>query len=366
MKTFLRIIVGVIFIISGFVNAVDITGFSFKLEEYFSAAVFNMPFFEKWALQLAIFVVLFELILGVMLLLKMALKPTLAALILLCVFFAFLTFYSAYFDKVTDCGCFGDAVKFTPWQSFFKDIILLVGLILLWFLYKKDFSKIQNPKSKIQNPKKILFVLSAIASVFIIVHGIIHEPLIDFRDYKIGTDLTQEKEKINQNPSEYKTFYTLKNTKTGEEKTVNQDDYVNVKAYWEEGTPWEIEKGKNVSKLMKKGYISEVEKFKIEDAEGMDLTDEILKSPKAVLIFSYAPEKADKNLLAQTEAKVKSLKNVLVLGISTNPDTFKTIENAMMDGTAIKTIARSNPFVLILQNGKITEKMSAKDFLKIN
>ena len=118
MKHILRILIALVFIASGFVKAVDAIGFSFKLEEYFSPTVFNMPFFEKQALPIAIFVVVIELVFGFMLLLRMRLKLTLTVLIALCVFFAFLTFYSAYFNVVTDCGCFGDAIKFTPWQSF--------------------------------------------------------------------------------------------------------------------------------------------------------------------------------------------------------------------------------------------------------
>ena len=129
MKRILRYIIAIIFIISGFVKAVDVKGFSFKLEEYFSPDVFNLPFFEKYTLEIAVFVVALELILGLMLLMKVKLKTTLLSLIALCVFFAFLTFYSAYFNKVTDCGCFGDAIKFTPWQSFWKDMALLFGLL---------------------------------------------------------------------------------------------------------------------------------------------------------------------------------------------------------------------------------------------
>jgi len=360
MKHILRIIIALIFIASGFVKAVDVVGFSFKLEEYFSPSVFNMPFFESQALMIAIFVIVLELVLGFMLLLRIRLKFTLSALIAVCIFFAFLTFYSAYFNKVTDCGCFGDALKFTPWQSFIKDLILLMGLILLWFLYRNHFQLLQ-PK----NPSKyVALSLFAIIMGFVIAHGILHEPLIDFRDYKIGTDLNAEKSKIEKDPSEYKTFYSLKNTKTGEVLEINQDDYVMDKKYWEEGSPWKIEEGKTTSKIVKEGYSSEISKFKPETPEGMELTDEILKSPNAILIFSYKPNEADKELIAQTESKAKSQKNALVLGISTQPNTYKTIDNATMDPTAIKTIARSNPFVLTLQNGKIVDKMSAKDYLR--
>ena len=360
MKHILRIAVASIFIASGFVKAVDVVGFSFKLEEYFSPSVFNMPFFESQALPIAIFVVALELILGFMLLLRIRLKFTLTALIALCVFFGFLTFYSAYFNKVTDCGCFGDAITFTPWESFVKDLILLLGLLLLWFMYRNQFQLLQ-PKKQTKYITLSVFVL---VMGLITLHGILHEPLIDFRDYKVGTDLNTEKANIEKNPSEYKTFYSLKNDNTGETVELNQDLYVADKKYWEEGSPWKIEQAKTTSKIVKQGYKSEISKFKPESVEGIDLTPEILKANKAILIFSYKPMEADKNILTKAEAKANAQKDALILGISTNPTTFKTIKNAVMDGTAIKTIARSNPFVLILQNGKIVDKIPANDYIK--
>lgn len=360
IKNILRILIALIFIASGFVKAVDVVGFSFKLEEYFSPSVFNMPFLEKQALVLAVIVVVFELVFGFFLLLKSQLKFTLSMLIALCVFFAFLTFYSAYFNVVTDCGCFGDALKMEPWQSFWKDIFLLVGLLIVYFLYRNDFNKVEEKT----NFKKYLSAFAFMTMVFVINWGITHEPVIDFRDYKVGTDLKIEKQKIAKDPSEFKSYYSLKNEKSGEVLEVNQDDYVNEKKYWDEGSPWIIEEGKTSSKLIKQGYESEIAKFKPETTDGMDLTDEILKAPKALLIFAYDPKNANINVLAQAEAKLSQQKNALVLGISTNPNTFKTINNAMMDGTAIKTIARSNPFVLTLENGKITDKRSAEDYIK--
>ena len=369
IKGLLRFIIAVIFILSGFVKAVDLVGFSFKMEEYFAPNVFDMPFLEKFALPLSILVVVLELFLGFMLLLKLKLKFTLSALIALCIFFGFLTFYSAYYNVVTDCGCFGDAVKFTPWQSFIKDIILLVGLIVVFILYRKDFKKKDSYSygSKKESGNTFKYILLGIFSVAMIVigaYGIIHEPVIDFRDYKIGTDLKAEKEKINKNPSEYKTFYSLKNSKTGEVLKVNQDDYIKKTEYWAEGSPWKIEEGKNESVLIKEGYKSEIVKFKIEDPTGIDVTDEVIHAPKAIIIFSYHPQDVSPELLKQVEAKAKSEKPNVIYGVSTLPNTFKTTKNMMMDGTAIKTIARSNPFVLILQNGKIVDKQPAKDYVK--
>ena len=359
-KKILRIVIALIFIVSGFVKAVDVVGFSFKMEEYFSPSVFNIPFLEKQALLLAIIMVVLELVLGFSLLIQKSLKLTIASLIILCVFFAFLTFYSAYFNVVTDCGCFGDALKLLPWQSFWKDIFLLTGLIILWILYRNNFDE---PLRR-TNFKKYLSAFAFMTMVFVISWGNTHEPIIDFRDYKIGTDLNLEKAKIQKDPSVFKTFYSLKNTKTQEVLVVNQDDYVNDKKYWEEGSPWKIEEGKTTSKIVKQGYKSEISKFRPETPEGMDLTDEILKAPEAILLFSYQPEKIDPQLLAKTEEKLNSRKDALILGVSTNPTTFKILKNAVMDGTAIKTIARSNPFVLTLQNGKIIDKRSATDYLK--
>ena len=360
-KNILRIAIALIFIASGFVKAVDVVGFSFKMEEYFSPSVFNIPFLEKQALVLAIMMVVLELVLGFFLLIKARLKLAISLLIALCIFFAFLTFYSAYFNVVTDCGCFGDALKLEPWQSFWKDIILLAGLIILYILHRNDYQKLEQKS----NFRIYLSTFFFAAMLFIISWGILHEPLIDFRDYKIGTNLNAEKAKIANDPSEFKTFYSLKNDKTGEIKDVNQDDYVDDKKYWEEGSPWKIDEEKTTSKIVKQGYESEISKFKPENAEGMDLSEEILKAPKAILIFSYHPSQVDAAILTKIEAKVKENKDAFVLGISTNPTTFKTIDNAMMDGTAIKTIARSNPFVLTLENGKIVDKRSAKDYLKL-
>lgn len=367
IKGLLRFIIAVIFIASGFVKAVDLVGFSFKMEEYFSPSVFNMPFLEKFALLFSIIVVVLELFLGFLLLLKLKLKFTLSALIALCIFFGFLTFYSAYFNVVTDCGCFGDAIKFTPWESFVKDVVLLVGLIILFVLYRKEFKKkdAYSDNNKPENNKFKSIAFGAFCGIMIVIMtiGIINEPIIDFRDYKIGTDLKAEKAKINKNPSEYKTVYSMKNSKTGEVLKVNQDDYVNETKYWEEGSPWKIEEGKNESKLIKEGYKSEIAKFKIEDPTGIDLTDEIINAPKAILVFSYHPKEVSPELIKTVEAKVNAQKGAVIYGVSTEQNTFKTIKNAMMDGTAIKTIARNNPFVLVLEKGKIVDKQPAKYYV---
>ena len=348
----IRVVVGIIFIISGLVKLNDPVGFAIKLEEYFSKPVLNMPVFEPFAMAIGILVCITEVTLGVMLLVGYLKKLTLWLLIAMTVYFGFLTFYSAYFNKVTDCGCFGDAIKFTPWQSFWKDIILLVGLLILWIGYRKE----KEQKNKLA---LAFFFIGLLGTIVITSAGIYGEPLIDFRDYKIGTDLNAERKKIEKNPAEYKTYYTLKNTKTGEEKEANQDDYVNKQEYWEEGTPWEIIEDKTISKLVKEGYKSEISKFKLSDKDENDATEEILNKEKVILIFSYNPKE-----IKDYSAKISELKkkNSEIYGVSPEGDTFKGLTNFSMDGTAIKTIARSNPFVLVLEKGKIVDKQPLKNY----
>lgn len=356
MKRILRYIIAIIFIISGLVKAIDPVGFSFKLEEYFSPTVFNIPALQEYALPISIFVIVVELVLGLFLLMSIRLKFTLWSLIALCIFFGFLTFYSAYYNVVTDCGCFGDAIKFTPWQSFTKDIVLLLGLLLLWRQYQntnqldKNFGCVKLP----------VFGIFALGMGYIMYHGIRHEPVKDFRDYKIGTDLIMEKAKIAQNPSEYKTQYVLKNSKTNEVLKVNQDDYI-AKNYWQDEN-WQIQSDQTKSVISKQGYVSAIDKFHLEDENGNDVTETILKAPKAVLLFTYKPKEVDKNLLLKYENFIKG--NAVVYGISTEKNTFTQLKNLTMDGTAIKTIARSNPFILILENGKIVEKMNMADYVQ--
>lgn len=350
LKELLRLVLAVIFIISGAVKAIDAKGFSFKLEEYFSPPVFNMPFLEGFALPIAIFVVVLELVLGFTLLLKIKLKPTILAMIGMCIFFAFLTFYSAYFNVVTDCGCFGDAIKFTPWQSFWKDIVLLVLLIILWL-------SVKNTEEKNSKIKFLALLVLVIISSYIIFEGIKNEPIVDFRDYKIGTNLKAEKQKLVENPPIYTTFYILKNKKTGEEKKINQDDYILDESLWKEGSDWEIQSDKSTSEILEEGYKSEIAKFRIENANGEDITEEIINAPRAVLVFSYKPKEVSVEALLKAENEALALqKGGTIYGVSTLPNVFKLLPNHTMDGTAIKTIARSNPFILILENGIVVDK----------
>ena len=119
-----RIIVGALFIFSGFVKLIDPIGSQYKFQEYFSESVLNMEFLIPYALPFAILLIVAEILLGVMILIGYKSKLTVWSLFLLTLIFLFLTWYSAYYNKVTNCGCFGDAIKLNTWETFYKNVIL--------------------------------------------------------------------------------------------------------------------------------------------------------------------------------------------------------------------------------------------------
>ena len=362
----LRIILGLIFIISGFVKAVDPKGLAIKLEEYFSPKVFDLEFLNHGNLVYAIVLIVLELILGFRILFSHKLKSSYYGVLILCLIFGFLTFYSAYYQVVTDCGCFGDALKLSPWQSFGKDLILLlIDLILIIFLAKKTKKEQQDSyaydaKPKYSPIKATLVILAMLPCFYYLYQGVFHEPLIDFRSYKIGADLKAEQAKIKANPATYSTFFHLQNSKTKAQMDIDQDSYMS-KEIWKDSL-WVIDDSKTSSKLIKEGYQSAINKFHVLDENGNEITQSLIDSPKAIVLFVHHSASLAPATLAQYEALMLKQKANLILGVASNKKVFKQIKGAFMDEPAIETIARSIPFVLVLQNGKIIDKQNAKDY----
>ena len=190
----LRILVGGLFIFSGLIKVNDPVGTAIKLEEYFD--VFSndiagfFAYLKPLALYLSVALVVAEVVLGVMLIFGVKLRQTIWALGLMILFFTFLTFFSAYFNKVTDCGCFGDAIKLTPWESFYKDLILLIFIgFIFWF--REDLPE-ETPKWA-----SILALVTFLVSTTLAIYAIQNLPFIDFRAYKVGVNIP-----TNMQPSE--------------------------------------------------------------------------------------------------------------------------------------------------------------------
>ncbi len=158
LLNFSRLFVGILFIFSGLIKANDPLGFGYKLQEYFE--VFHMPFLSGIATGIAIFLCVLEIVLGALLLLGFWSRKVIAGLLAIIIFFTFLTFVSAAFKVVTSCGCFGDAIPLTPWQSFGKDIILLILIVYLFIYRDHVLPLVSKERSQV-----VILVLVLVASI---------------------------------------------------------------------------------------------------------------------------------------------------------------------------------------------------------
>ena len=350
-----RIFVGVLFIISGLIKLNDPVGFSFKLGDYFAPEVLNLPFLEPYALVIAVLVVILEVLLGVMLIVGYAKKFTLWSLLLMIVFFTFLTFYSAYFNKVTDCGCFGDALKLTPWESFSKDVVLLV---LILFLYKGS-GYIQPFFSK--GVRSITVFISLILCLWLGLHVLEHLPVIDFRAYKVGTNITKGMQTPADAPRavyQYNWSFDV----NGQQKTViNRGEDPKI-----DGTLLGVE-----TSVLQKGYEPPIHDFSIE-RDGTDYTTQMLEEEHLLVVIAYNLNVAQNDgFIAIKEATDTALeKGYTVIGISASstPETEKLAAKYDLDFkfyfcdmTALKTIIRSNPSIIRLEKGTILQKLHFND-----
>lgn len=361
-----RVLVGVLFVFSGLVKLNDPMGFAFKLEDYFAADVLNLPFLTPIALPLAIAIVTVEIVLGIMLLLGFRVRLTLNLLLAMIVFFTFLTFYSAYFNKVTDCGCFGDAIPLTPWQSFTKDVVLLV-LILFLLIYRDSIKPILSDKVSLG-----IVLVSAIACLIIARHVLYHLPFIDFRPYAVGKSIVEgmkTAEELGLESPKYMTIYTLKNTKTGEMREVNSDEYLAEK--WWEREEWEIQSDKTRTVKVRKGYEPPIHDFKIV-LDGEDITQEVLSADKVMLVIMYNIHKTDLRNFTRINAlaELAERSGAKVYGVTgSSQSDFEPIRHevqaaypwATCDMTTLKTMIRSNPGVIILSKGTVKAMYSHRD-----
>src|SRR5882724_9007938 len=198
---FSRFFVGGLFIFSGLIKLNDPIGTQIKMEEYFEvfADDFGSFFhhFIPWSLEIGMVMIVLELALGVAILVFWRMKLTGWTLLLLMLFFTFLTFYSAYFNKVTDCGCFGDAIKLTPWESFTKDVVLMAFVFHL-FWYKRTYV----PTLRTREGDGLIIGVVAVTT-FLGIYAINHLPFIDFRAYKVGNIIPDQMKSPEQPIIEY-------------------------------------------------------------------------------------------------------------------------------------------------------------------
>ncbi len=353
-----RLFVGLLFIFSGFIKANDTLGFSYKLDEYFE--VFGTEWMKPLSLFISIFMCAMEMLLGVMLLIGARIKTTLWLLLLMILFFAALNFYSGYFDKVRECGCFGDAIKMTPWQEFRNNMIMLVMTIFM-LIKNKDINPLFG--SKIENG----FVLTGIVACFgFPLYTYNYLPVIDFRPYAIGKNIPEQTKGV---PDEVKFFYTLKDKKTGETKEVDK---------WPENWDKTYDYVNNRTEVTKKGIDAKIKDFTISNLDGTDYTQDIIENPNYnFLMICYDLDKTDKGVFGKVNDFSALCKQDSVAFITLTASTKETIENFKIgaktnidfynsDGTVLKTMIRSNPGLMLLKGGTVIDMWHYHSFPSYN
>lgn len=340
-----RIIVGVLFIFSGLIKVNDPVGTAIKLEEYFEVFSTDISsfflIFIPYALFLSVFLSVLEVILGLAVLIWYRSRTTVWILLLMIVFFTFLTFYSAYFNKVTDCGCFGDAIKLTPWQSFIKDIILLV-LILVLFFNKDAFRPVLT--KRVGN---IAMGISTLIGIAVAIYAIQYLPFIDFRAYKIGTNIPVSMQA--SEPLRYR--YIM--SKDGKEHTF--DSYPTDDGY--EYVSMELVNPEAQAKITD---------YNVWSNEG-DFTDDSFVGNKLFVVIYNANIASTKNIQA-INALIGELGNSVEPWALTSSDeasfeAFRHEHQLAMpyfygDATVLKTMIRTNPGLILMQDGVVKGKWS--------
>ena len=352
-----RILVGLLFIYSGFVKGVDPLGMQFRIEDYFYAygTIWALPL----ALGLSVFLNAFEFSLGALILTKIKARWVNILALLMMVFFTITTVNDALNNPVPDCGCFGDALIITNWQTLYKNLVIDAFIIVL---------ALRGADIKLKWPSQSqLLVFFAIVFGFVgfEYYNIQHLPVMDFRPWKVGYRLLPE------NPKPVKYFLTYKNTQTGDTK-----EYLSKDLPWQDSVfmaDWKWLSSREVDP-----NFEEKRTFPMVDADGNDWSSDIVQYEGGVLIISVydiqkmTQEEADKVKVLYTEAMKAGLEMILLNSNTT--DVYNEYKQKLglpeldvysSDDTALKAAIRSNPGLIVVKNATVLAKYHVNDYPNI-
>lgn len=344
-----RIIIGSAFIFSGFVKGVDPLGSAYKFHDYFQA--FDVGFLTALSLPLAILLCTAEFIAGFSVLTGFRYRAGVSLVMLLMIIFTPLTFILALTNPVSDCGCFGDAVKLTNWQTFWKNVVL-ISLATLLFINRKKVSS--NIAVKTQ---WLMIALTSIVFILFNLYNLRYLPVIDFLPYKKGVKIADQMIiPEGAAPDRYETTFIYE--KDGVRKEFDLSNYP------ADDTTWVFVDQKSV--LVEKGYEPPIHDFSITSAAGEDITEQILsREGYTLLMISKKLSEAKSERLARGfDIGRKCLNNGIgfyVLTASGADETARYEEDlnfCRVDETTLKTMVRSNPGYILLRSGTIAEKWS--------
>ncbi len=350
VRNIARFIMGLVFIFSGFTKGIDPLGFFYKLSDYFEA--FGLDFLVPLTLPFCMLMSSIELLIGLNLFFKIRMKQTAWALMVFMAFFTLLTFYIALKNPVTDCGCFGDAIILTNWQTFFKNIIFLLPTLII-FHQRNKFLGNFSPAFE-WSLTAVFFAGAMLLSVYCLRNL----PLIDFRPYKVGTDIVESMKIPEGMPhDEYETHLIYE--KDGIEREFTLDS---PEKPWSD-TTWKWKETKNV--LVKKGYQPPIHDFSLISADGEDVTSGLLNDQGySLLIISYDLKKANTQGMLRvnefvTEAKKQGYK---AYGMTSsvkeeiekfNSEFHPAYDFYATDDITLKTMIRANPGVMLIKEGVV-------------
>jgi hypothetical protein len=348
-----RIIAGSVFIFSGTVKAIDPLGSAYKFHDYFQA--FHLDFLQFMSLPFAIILCTAEFITGFSVLTGFRQKAGTWGITILIIFFTPLTLFLALTNPVSDCGCFGDAIHLTNWQTFLKNIVLLIFILLL-FAGRKRIMNIFKPAAE-------WIIVGAVALLFVLfsVFNLIYLPLIDFLPYNTGTNI-REKMKIPEGAPSDQYATTFIYEKDGNRKEFTLDNYPAG------DTTWKFIDQKSI--LVKKGYHPPVHDFSITTLNKENITDSVLNDPGfTILMVSKKLGKANQSLLKRgfNAGRLCLSKGIeFIVLTSSGSDEIKNYSNGIKfcvtDETTLKTMVRSDPGYILLRKGSIVGKWSWANF----
>lgn len=358
-----RLVVGMVFVFSGFVKAVDPLGSAYKFGDYFAA--FGTGFLEFLSVPLSILLSVFEMVLGITLLMGYVRKLSAWVLLFFMGSFTLITLVLALFNPVSDCGCFGDAVILTNWETFLKNVVLM-ALTLVFFTGRNRQPETGNPSGE-----------WAMSGLFFVVAGwfalwnLNHLPLLDFRPYDVGTVIRDEMEIPEGAPvDEYETTLIYMNLETGEEQSFTIEDYPRDTSAWSFVT--------SESRLVRKGYEPPIHDFAITDPFGYNVVDILLDDPGfSLLMISHDLSSADVAILEKAADwyKLEALSgDYSFYAVSSSPsgEVDEMLERTGLpypfhaaDEIMLKTVVRSNPGFVLIGQGTILGKWAGKDFPKL-
>lgn len=352
-----RTLVGILFIFSGLVKANDPLGLCYKMQEFFQ--VLHLNFLSSAALALAIIMIGFEIIAGVALLLGFKMRIFGTLLLLLMVLFLFLTAFAYLSGKIKECGCFGDCIPLTAKTSFWKDVVLFILVLILYAARKR----IKPLFGKLLTALLMLIGIAiAFGSQWFVLN---HLPWIDCLPYKVGNNISKLMQPPpGSTPDQYATVFIYE--KNGEKKEFSEDAIP-----WQDST-WHFLSRED--KLIKKGNAEpKIKDFVITDFSGNDSTDVILNQDGFTFLFMVNNVKeAGKGWKEKMEHLQMDCAQygIRLYGITSSglsdvtqfrQDNGLHFSFLQMDGTVIKTAARSNPCLILLKKGTVEGKWHFHD-----